>query len=959
MYNNTYARINSGTHLDQNTLVQNLLTALDEELKSATKKDREVTLIQGVLSFTAGQTYVYEFQIPPNESVSFEDDTPGDLIIGRAQHPASVVSTTEKTVSLALTENLGKFIASARLQVSNTYLIEALINQLKKVRKGELSLNTEGAMKVFYSQKVTSTSGISQVSSFSKYGLQPNHEQREAIKKSLSQDLTFIWGPPGTGKTQTLSIILDQLIQGKKRVLLTSHTNLAVDEILIKYGKTCADHEILTSGTVIRLGSSSRNEPPMDSFALEKFVQRRAKDLEEQIDEIGKTIGETQADNRWLNNEPFQTRVREYRQKYDSLNEKRKELEELVAASNRSKSTYDLLLEKVQKDRAELKKLENAGIFTRLFSGGQRKKLEDRIAKSEAEAILTKKKIEQHNDNVEEKSQEIMDSERSLQPLKEAIAAYNIVVGEINTASLDAVDKQIQKNLEKLAGYLDQIKNLHSCIERLKEEIVEKAQVVACTLTKIYLDPLLLKKKFDVLILDEASIAQLPAVFFSAATVAGGHYIISGDFRQLPPIATSDKPMAEEWLKRDIFEQAEIVTKVDKGGADDRLVMLKEQHRMHPAIADLINGPVYGGKLKTSEKTAEKNQVIADRPPWPKQPVILVDTSSVRPECLRTPSGSRYNVYHAILAVRISEELLRGGIKNVGIISPYNKQAELINSMLKEGNIPSEKVYAATVHKFQGSERECIIFDTMVGIGQKYKSPLLEGPFPGSVGSRLMNVAVSRAQGKVIFICNTRFVRDLYSDDAVAKIVAEIRTSGTVVDAATLLSPVHAAEPGVPSPNAIYDAAGFYLRLFSDMRQARKRVVIFSPFITERRLSQFDLLFDEIHAAGVQCYAVIKDPEILKREPSTERSNQQKFIQSLKDHHVKVVCAGVGNNMNKFFHEKYVSIDDSITYIGSLNVFSQKEGLSSEIMVRNASDEMAKMSSQLLKVEEILRSYQA
>jgi MoxR-like ATPase len=40
-----------------------------------------------------------------------------------------------------------------------------------------------------------------------------NIEQKRAILRAMSQEVTFIWGPPGTGKTKTLSVILNALIK--------------------------------------------------------------------------------------------------------------------------------------------------------------------------------------------------------------------------------------------------------------------------------------------------------------------------------------------------------------------------------------------------------------------------------------------------------------------------------------------------------------------------------------------------------------------------------------------------------------------------------------------------------------------------------------------------------------------------------------------------------------------------
>lgn len=61
-----------------------------------------------------------------------------------------------------------------------------------------------------------------------------NPSQRHGIEKALSQKVTFFWGPPGTGKTKTMGTLAASLIKNKKRVLLTSLSNMALDQLLLK-----------------------------------------------------------------------------------------------------------------------------------------------------------------------------------------------------------------------------------------------------------------------------------------------------------------------------------------------------------------------------------------------------------------------------------------------------------------------------------------------------------------------------------------------------------------------------------------------------------------------------------------------------------------------------------------------------------------------------------------------------
>ncbi|MFO8030127.1 MAG: AAA domain-containing protein, partial [Cyclonatronaceae bacterium] len=56
-----------------------------------------------------------------------------------------------------------------------------------------------------------------------------NRAQREAIYKAMVQPVSYIWGPPGTGKTATLAYIMANYVLRGKTVLFVSNTNRAVD----------------------------------------------------------------------------------------------------------------------------------------------------------------------------------------------------------------------------------------------------------------------------------------------------------------------------------------------------------------------------------------------------------------------------------------------------------------------------------------------------------------------------------------------------------------------------------------------------------------------------------------------------------------------------------------------------------------------------------------------------------
>lgn len=63
-----------------------------------------------------------------------------------------------------------------------------------------------------------------------------NADQFKAIETSLKTDsFSLILGMPGTGKTRTICIMIDLMIKMNKRVLVTSFTHVALDNIIDKF----------------------------------------------------------------------------------------------------------------------------------------------------------------------------------------------------------------------------------------------------------------------------------------------------------------------------------------------------------------------------------------------------------------------------------------------------------------------------------------------------------------------------------------------------------------------------------------------------------------------------------------------------------------------------------------------------------------------------------------------------
>jgi hypothetical protein len=74
--------------------------------------------------------------------------------------------------------------------------------------------------------------------------------QQAAFRACLSPGVRLVWGPPGTGKTQVLALAIERLMSARKRVLLVSTANVAVDNALAAVVRRVSPRP----GEVLRVG---------------------------------------------------------------------------------------------------------------------------------------------------------------------------------------------------------------------------------------------------------------------------------------------------------------------------------------------------------------------------------------------------------------------------------------------------------------------------------------------------------------------------------------------------------------------------------------------------------------------------------------------------------------------------------------------------------------------------------
>lgn len=189
--------------------------------------------IEGELIDTINGEYIYSFDT--DIELHFPDNTQIKIWQIDTFITAYVISCEEFSIIFRTKEFLGKEVESIEFSSEQWRLLETLNERLDEMS----GLDSPIAYKVACRGRIK---------------IRPNESVRTgqdfAFKRGTSEDVTFIWGPPGTGKTKTLSQIALEYIENGYRVLMLSYSNVSVDGALLRV----VDMADCAPGQVIRYG---------------------------------------------------------------------------------------------------------------------------------------------------------------------------------------------------------------------------------------------------------------------------------------------------------------------------------------------------------------------------------------------------------------------------------------------------------------------------------------------------------------------------------------------------------------------------------------------------------------------------------------------------------------------------------------------------------------------------------
>jgi hypothetical protein len=312
------------------------------------------------------------------------------------------------------------------------------------------------------------------------------------------------------------------------------------------------------------------------------------------------------------------------------------------------------------------------------------------------------------------------------------------------------------------------------------EEILANVRLQGATFAKALIEEGLQNQSFDNILIDEASMANLPYIIY-LLTKAKKRVIFVGDPQQLEPIVLSKTSPAKRWLGNDIFMHVAKALTIDalfnwQQKNSNISVLLQDQYRMPEKVYSIVNDLFYRGNL------INKVDALGT--------IRVFDTSELNPP-LTFPSNlshSPVNMIHSELLLSELQQALKGSenkrelAREIGVMVPFTQQKRFIQYLAKTRYIP-DSLEIGVVHTFQGREKPLIFLDlTLSGIDFTYPTYDENKTSVLSV-SRLLNVAISRCQsnpgatfcGEFVLIANYEYFHTQHPTGIVWRFLEAVR----------------------------------------------------------------------------------------------------------------------------------------------------------------------------------------
>ena len=531
-------------------------------------------------------------------------------------------------------------------------------------------------------------------------------DQKNAVRMSLTTPLSYVWGVPGSGKTQyVLARAINECIERGERVAVIAPTNISLEQVL--YGL---------------MNAFEKNEN--SAINPKKDVVR---------------IGNPTA---------------AFMRKYASICENRKIQNELLDKKSR-KAFYSAVLCERHYDRIK-ESVESALKY--LKQNPKTEKTSERLYE-----LLKPLKDAMNQDPRFKANTFRMDIGHIYDVAK---SNYDLIYGRDRSKFLegDVSSKSDEKLETEVKSLNDDINRLLASDPKAD---INSCKIIAMTLSKFIISygPESSNGRFnlkvDHIFVDEAgycNVVQMMSLFTMGVPIT-----MLGDHMQLPPVCEIDENVLKEKQKMEdhmydflwgmsglyadsLFDSSPgtimqlFETDSNPEFKYTTVASLVKTHRFGQNLANVLGDIIYQKKIiSASENETEIIVIDASIDSFPKERGNIV-----------RKNGSE--------ARKIARYIKNENPQDYIVLTPYNDQVSLLRNM---DEIPCDHIL--TIHKSQGREWDTVIISICDGnaCGEekapRFTSTLWNG---GMVGKRVINTALSRAKKKLVIVCDKDYWED-------------------------------------------------------------------------------------------------------------------------------------------------------------------------------------------------------
>ena len=680
-----------------------------------------------------------------------------------------------------------------------------------------------------------------------------NTEQEVAIRHALTQKLTIVTGPPGTGKSQVVANLLTNAAWNKKSVLFSSKNNKAVDVVEKRVNSLCSRPVMLRLGNdkyANRLAELVTDCLSYNSAEDDKSIyKQRKKEYQLKLAEYNQLFQE-------------KARIVRLRNSVDHAEQAictlRKNWEKWFRSIN-SDSIYDCdaAYQQYRRSYHDFQAAKNS-FFSKLFwfISGKRKEsdliqaandLNSLFEKYELPAITidTRTNSQDYHRKVCEQSELLLKNLRNIDSYLKSLQALSMA------PSLETLDHELSKSKQGLAGTAKELWKswLLTCSTEVDRECRKDMSnfITAIKLSDGNCDSPTLRKKFkslqekmqkylpcvavtslsashipfkaglyDMVIIDEASQCDIASVL--PLLYRAKQAVILGDQQQLSHIcslsATQDARLLEKydidlrWSYSACSLYSVAASMIDSTQA----ISLRDHHRSHGDIIGYSNTEFYKDTLRIA--------TAYDRLICPKNVSAGIHWVDIAGQSRRPQNGGalNYSEVKAVVSNLVQLVLVEGYHGSIGVVTPFRAQADQIRKEIDKFEalrlaLVNNKFLVDTVHAFQGDERDLMLFSTVIsdGISQSSLRFLAQT-------QNLFNVAVSRARAVLIVIgnetfcshCGIRHIEDFVS------YVRKLSLNRLVNSRSDPAYPLTRAYPDVPNPEQVSGWERYFYSILFD-----------------------------------------------------------------------------------------------------------------------------------------------